>query len=83
MNKEGLKNGHTNRRFFLEITAVFNLRESVLGQVLYFLIDLDWIKRRISRRYGLRMPSFRIRARNVLRLSPRISAAPFFPLTFH
>jgi hypothetical protein len=35
------------------------------------------------RLYGLRIPSFRIRARNVLRLSPRISAAPPFPLTFH
>lgn len=31
----------------------------------------------------LTIPNFRIRARNVLRSSPRISAAPFFPLTFH
>ena len=33
--------------------------------------------------YGLRIPSFCIRARNVPRLSPKISAAPFLPLTFH
>jgi hypothetical protein len=33
--------------------------------------------------YGFRMPSFRIRARKVLRLNPKISAALFFPLTFH
>jgi hypothetical protein len=33
--------------------------------------------------HGRLMPSFRIRALRVLRLSPRISAAPFFPLTFH
>jgi hypothetical protein len=32
--------------------------------------------------YGFRMPSFRIRARKVLELSPRISEAPFFPATF-
>ena len=33
--------------------------------------------------YGLMIPSFRIRARNVLRSSPRSSADPFFPLIFH
>jgi hypothetical protein len=32
--------------------------------------------------YGFRMPSFRIRARKLLELSPRISEAPFFPATF-
>ena len=37
----------------------------------------------VTQGYGLRMPSFRIRARNVLGLSPRIFAAPFFPATFH
>ncbi len=33
--------------------------------------------------YGFRMPSLRIRARKVPRSSPRISAALFFPPTFH
>ncbi len=36
-----------------------------------------------ARLYGFETPSFRIRARRVLRLRPRISAAPFLPLTFH
>ena len=31
---------------------------------------------------GLRMPRLCMRARKVLGLSPRISEAPFFPLTF-
>jgi len=39
-------------------------------------------KKKTPHAYGLTMPSFRMRARNVLRSSPRSSAAPFFPLTF-
>jgi len=62
---------------------LFYLREPVQDLVLYFRGDHGSDEKQHSRAHGLRIPSFRIRARNVLRLRPRISAAPFFPLTFH
>jgi hypothetical protein len=49
---------------------------SVMGGKLLGQIEIG------MRIYGFRMPSFRIRPRKLLELSPRISEAPFFPATF-
>ena len=47
--------------------------------MIFRILDVGW---GILRAYGWWILSFLMRARNVLRSSPRISEAPFLPLTF-
>ena len=56
--------------------------ESVRQQVLIHWRTATNSTKIIFKDQGWWIPNFRMRARSVLRLSPRISAAPFLPLTF-
>jgi hypothetical protein len=82
-DKEWLETGRKEQANIREIVHG-RLSSEVSGGPGLIFQRRSWVGRKTeSQAHGLEIPSFRIRARRVLRLSPRISAAPFFPLTFH